>query len=65
MRILQLAQFLPPVQGGEERHVWNLSRALVARGEATARREGYDAPAGDMERWLATHPEISGTAARR
>jgi len=40
-------------------------RALVARGEATARREGYDAPAGDMERWLATHPEISGTAARR
>lgn len=32
MRILQLAQFLPPVPGGEERHVWNLSRALAARG---------------------------------
>jgi len=31
MRILQLAQFLPPVTGGEERHVWNLSRALAAR----------------------------------
>ena len=31
MRILQLAQFLPPVSGGEERHVWNLSRALAAR----------------------------------
>ena len=31
MRILQLAQFLPPVAGGEERHVWNLSRALAAR----------------------------------
>lgn len=32
MRILELTQFLPPVQGGEERHVWNLSRALAARG---------------------------------
>jgi glycosyltransferase involved in cell wall biosynthesis len=32
VRILQLAQFLPPVPGGEERHVWNLSRALAARG---------------------------------
>lgn len=31
MRILQLAQFLPPVAGGEERHVWNLARALSAR----------------------------------
>ena len=32
MRILELAQFLPPVSGGEERHVWNLSRTLAARG---------------------------------
>lgn len=32
MKILQLAQFLPPVPGGEERHVWNLSRELAARG---------------------------------
>ena len=31
MRILLLAQFLPPVSGGEERHVWNLARALAAR----------------------------------
>lgn len=31
MRILQLAQFLPPVAGGEERHVWNLARSLQAR----------------------------------
>ena len=31
MRVLQLAQFLPPVAGGEERHVWNLARALAAR----------------------------------
>ncbi len=31
MRILLLAQFLPPVPGGEERHVWGLARALAAR----------------------------------
>src|ERR1700760_1378492 len=32
MRVLQLAQFYPPVIGGEERHVRNLSVALAARG---------------------------------
>ena len=32
MKVLLLAQFLPPVSGGEERHVWNLSRALANRG---------------------------------
>lgn len=32
MRILHLAQFIPPLAGGEERHVWNLARALAARG---------------------------------
>jgi glycosyltransferase involved in cell wall biosynthesis len=32
MKILHLAQFLPPVPGGEERHVWNLARALAFRG---------------------------------
>ncbi len=31
MKILLLAQFLPPVSGGEERHVWNLARALAFR----------------------------------
>lgn len=31
MRVLLLAQFLPPVTGGEERHVWNLARALASR----------------------------------
>jgi glycogen(starch) synthase len=31
MKILLLAQFLPPVLGGEERHVWTLARALSAR----------------------------------
>lgn len=32
MRILQLAQFYPPVIGGEERHVYNLSGALARLG---------------------------------
>jgi glycosyltransferase involved in cell wall biosynthesis len=32
VKVLQLAQFYPPVIGGEERHVRNLSRELAARG---------------------------------
>lgn len=32
MKILHLAQFIPPLGGGEERHVWNLARGLAARG---------------------------------
>jgi glycosyltransferase involved in cell wall biosynthesis len=32
MRILMLAQFYPPIAGGEERHVRNLSAGLVRRG---------------------------------
>jgi glycogen(starch) synthase len=32
VKILHLAQFLPPAAGGEERHVWNLARKLVSRG---------------------------------
>jgi glycogen(starch) synthase len=32
MKILLLAQFLPPIIGGVERHVWTLARALTARG---------------------------------
>ena len=32
MKILMLAQFYPPVIGGEERHVRTLSRSLAARG---------------------------------
>lgn len=31
MKILLLAQFLPPMNGGEERHVWTLARSLAAR----------------------------------
>ncbi len=36
MRILMLTQFYAPIIGGEERHVENLSRALVARGHEVA-----------------------------
>lgn len=36
MRILMLTQFYPPIIGGEERHVRNLSRELVARGHVVS-----------------------------
>lgn len=36
MRILMLAQFYPPIIGGEEHHVRSLSTALVARGHEVA-----------------------------
>lgn len=36
MRILMLAQFYPPVIGGEERHVADLSAELAARGHQVA-----------------------------
>jgi glycosyltransferase involved in cell wall biosynthesis len=36
MRILMLAQFYPPIIGGEERHVYNLSRELALRGHDVA-----------------------------
>ena len=36
MRILMLAQFYPPLIGGEERHVRNLAQALAGRGHHVA-----------------------------
>lgn len=36
MRILMLAQFYPPIIGGEERHVQDLSVALAARGHTVS-----------------------------
>ncbi|MCK9915727.1 glycosyltransferase family 4 protein [Microbacteriaceae bacterium K1510] len=36
MHILLLAQFYPPLIGGEERHVRNLAQALAARGHAVS-----------------------------
>jgi glycosyltransferase involved in cell wall biosynthesis len=47
MRIVMLAQFYPPLIGGEERHVRNLSQTLAARGHrvtvATIHQHGLDA----------------------
>ncbi len=52
MKILQLAQFIPPLAGGEERHVWNLARCLAGRGHEVTllgfANEG-DSPAGATE----------------
>ena len=46
MRILMLAQFYPPIIGGEERHVRNLSHELASRGHdvavATLWRKGLE-----------------------
>jgi hypothetical protein len=36
LRVVMLAQFYPPLIGGEERHVRNLSQALAARGHSVA-----------------------------
>ena len=51
MRILMLAQFYPPTIGGEERHVANLSSALVARGHdvAVATLRHHDLPEFEVE----------------
>jgi glycosyltransferase involved in cell wall biosynthesis len=52
---LLLAQFLPPMSGGEERHVWNLARTLAARahevtllGFATGREESAETHSGGV-----------------
>jgi glycosyltransferase involved in cell wall biosynthesis len=46
MRVLMLAQFYPPLIGGEERHVRNLAQALAGRGHsvavATTRQKGLE-----------------------
>lgn len=51
MKILMLAQFYPPIIGGEERHVRNLSIALAARGHdvSVATLAGADAPDFEVE----------------
>jgi glycosyltransferase involved in cell wall biosynthesis len=47
LKILMLAQFYPPIRGGEERHVHSLSEELVRRGHrvavATLRQPGLEA----------------------
>lgn len=57
MRILMLAQFYPPIIGGEERHVRNLSVELAERGHhvsvATLQHEG--AAEVEMDRGVRIH----------
>jgi glycosyltransferase involved in cell wall biosynthesis len=57
MRILMLAQFYPPIIGGEERHVRDLSIALAARGHdvavATLWQEGI--PAFECDQGVRIH----------
>ncbi len=49
MRILQLSQFFPPVLGGEERHVLNLSRALALDHEVVVGTYGAHDVIDDVE----------------
>jgi glycosyltransferase involved in cell wall biosynthesis len=51
MRILMLSQFYPPVIGGEERHVRNLSATLARRGHAVTVATLWipDAPAEEKD----------------
>lgn len=57
MRILMLAQFYPPVIGGEERHVANLSSALAARGHevSVATFRHHDLPESEMVQGVRLH----------
>lgn len=65
MRILMLAQFYPPIIGGEERHVRDLSMELVARGHdvtvATLWQEGL--PAFECDQGIRIH-RIRGSMQR-
>lgn len=65
MRILMLAQFYPPTVGGEERHVQDLSTALVSRGHdvavATLWHEGL--PKLELDQGVRVY-RISGTMQR-
>jgi len=65
MRILMLAQFYPPIIGGEERHVRDLSIELVARGHdvavATLWQEGL--PAFECDQGVRIH-RIRGSMQR-
>jgi glycosyltransferase involved in cell wall biosynthesis len=65
MRILMLAQFYPPIIGGEEQHVRNLSRQLVARGHhvAVATLRHDDAPAFEIDDGVCVH-RLNGSMQR-
>lgn len=57
MRILMLTQFYPPVIGGEERHVANLSRELVSRGHevSVATLRHHDLPEFELLQGVRLH----------
>src|ERR1700733_5545063 len=65
MRILLLAQFYPPVIGGEERHVRNLGLALAARGHqvSVATQAGHETSGMTMDGAVRVW-RIRGTAQR-
>jgi glycosyltransferase involved in cell wall biosynthesis len=57
LRILMLAQFYPPIIGGEERHVRNLSLALAHRGHdvTVATLASPDAPSVELDDGVEIH----------
>ncbi|MBO0795693.1 MAG: glycosyltransferase, partial [Ktedonobacteraceae bacterium] len=57
MRILMLTQFYPPIIGGEERHVVNLSSSLVARGHdvSVATLRHHDLPEFEVAQGIRLH----------
>lgn len=65
MRILMLAQFYPPIIGGEERHVKTLSEALVRRGHtvSVATLQHGDTPEIAVENGVTVH-RLRGTLQR-
>jgi glycosyltransferase involved in cell wall biosynthesis len=65
MRILLLAQFYPPVIGGEERHVRNLATALAARGHevAVATQASHDDAGSTLDGLVRVH-RLRGTLRR-
>jgi glycosyltransferase involved in cell wall biosynthesis len=65
MRILLLAQFYPPVIGGEERHVRNLAAALAARGHevSVATQAGRDDAGSSLDGAVRVH-RLRGTLRR-
>ena len=65
MRILLLAQFYPPVIGGEERHVRNLATALAAKGHevAVATQASHDDAGSTLDGAVRVH-RLRGTFGR-
>src|SRR4051812_7974006 len=65
MRILLLAQFYPPVVGGEERHVRNLAAALAQRGhEVTVATLWYPGAVGEEQDGAVRVVRLRGTLQR-